>query len=314
MSHDLYAALVLACQEVGIVPPTTLPHADGRWHPADLADDRKGKGDGRILLFPDGQGGQVHNWKGESRSFFTSRPNAYSPAEREELDRQRKEVRRISEVMIKERQRRARIRAQKIWASGRPASADHPYLREKQIEPHGLKVGTWTRWRKNKTGEWTRDIVIENALLVPMVDEQGALWNVQAIFPERHPDLGRDKDFIGGARKSGLYFPMECQPMTRMILIAEGFATGATICEGTGKSTIVAFDAGNLEPVVMIIRRKYPHHHIVVCADNDRYTPGNPGLTKARAAAKGVGAKVLVPRFADDQSGSDFNDLLRERR
>jgi len=36
----------------------------------------------------------------------------------------------------------------------------------------------------------------------------------------------------------------------------------------------------------------------VICADNDAGTPGNPGLTHARAAARAVGADVVTPDFA----------------
>jgi putative DNA primase/helicase len=50
----------------------------------------------------------------------------------------------------------------------------------------------------------------------------------------------------------------------------------------------------------------------VVCADDDRQTPGNPGVTHARAAAAAVGGVVLVPRFRRPGPGdTDFNDLAR---
>jgi putative DNA primase/helicase len=47
----------------------------------------------------------------------------------------------------------------------------------------------------------------------------------------------------------------------------------------------------------------------LICADNDRTTEGNPGVKAARAAAKKVGVRLAIPEFAEDESGSDFNDL-----
>jgi putative DNA primase/helicase len=53
---------------------------------------------------------------------------------------------------------------------------------------------------------------------------------------------------------------------------------------------------------------------LVICADNDRKTEGNPGLTAATAAAKATGARLAVPEFPEGVSGSDFNDLANLRR
>jgi putative DNA primase/helicase len=56
----------------------------------------------------------------------------------------------------------------------------------------------------------------------------------------------------------------------------------------------------------------WPQREIIVAADNDQFTDGNPGLTKATAAAKSVGAKLAVPQFRHNGSKlSDFNDLTR---
>jgi putative DNA primase/helicase len=60
----------------------------------------------------------------------------------------------------------------------------------------------------------------------------------------------------------------------------------------------VAFNAGNLEPVARAIRAKFPKLHIVICADNDVATPGNPGLTRATEAARAVRGFVVAPDFS----------------
>ena len=50
---------------------------------------------------------------------------------------------------------------------------------------------------------------------------------------------------------------------------------------------------------------------LVMAADDDHLTPGNPGLTAAKQAALAVGGLVVVPQFPADRppKASDFNDL-----
>jgi putative DNA primase/helicase len=56
---------------------------------------------------------------------------------------------------------------------------------------------------------------------------------------------------------------------------------------------------------------KFPEATLILCADDDVATDGNPGLTKARAAAVAVGGKLAIPIFAADrpEGATDFNDL-----
>ena len=78
----------------------------------------------------------------------------------------------------------------------------HPYLTRKRVKAHGLRVATWQKWLPDGSG-W-RKLEIPNTLLIPMIGDDNRLWNVQGIFPERHAELGRDKDFFPG-RQSGLF-------------------------------------------------------------------------------------------------------------
>lgn len=48
---------------------------------------------------------------------------------------------------------------------------------------------------------------------------------------------------------------------------------------------------------------------MIVCADNDRLTAGNAGLTHAMAAAIAIGGSLVVPVFPSD-IGTDFNDMV----
>ena len=73
------------------------------------------------------------------------------------------------------------------------------------------------------------------------------------------------------------------------------------------------FTCRNLEPVARAIRAKLPDARIVVCADDDYRTDGNPGVAHATAAARAVGGALALPHFGADRpdGATDFNDLAR---
>ena len=143
-------------------------------------------------------------------------------------------------------------------------------------------------------------------LLIPLRD--GAeLHSLQTIAADG------GKRFLPGGRVAGCYFSIGKPGDT--VCIAEGYATGATIHEATGYLVAVAFNAGNLEAVARKVRERLPEARIILCADDDAGTAGNPGVTKATQAARAVGGFVAVPDFGDDrpQEATDFNDLARFR-
>ncbi|MFI2810159.1 PriCT-2 domain-containing protein [Microbulbifer sp. JSM ZJ756] len=124
---------------------------------------------------------------------------------------------------------------------------------------------------------------------LPLVDIDGQLWNLQVITP-----TGK-KLFLRGGRKSGL-FAWLGQPDPRMpLVLVEGFATGASVREATGCPVLVCFDTGNLLPVAVQVRERWPDLHLVFAADNDADKEDNPGVRKATQAAEAVGGAVWIP-------------------
>lgn len=241
----------------------------------------------------DGSGAERIEWKGRAQA-------ALSEAERDAYRRQVAEARSAREAEEARRHGAAGAKAQAIWDEALPTRDDHPYLTRKRVKAHpGLKVGEWPQRRK------------ADCLLIPMRDTDGRLWNVQAVFLERDPELDRDKDFLAGARKAGCYFVMG-KP-DGVLCIAEGYATGASIHEATGYAVAIAFDAGNLESVARGLRAKFPGLRLILCADDDAATEGNPGLTKATDAARAAGGLLAIPDFGSDRPDgvSDFNDLAK---
>lgn len=213
----------------------------------------------------------------------------------------------------KKRHDKARRKAYAIDKAAAPAGDDHPYLVRKRVKAHGLKVGDWPRWQDDGAGRW-EEVRTPGALLVPIRSTSGTLHSLQAIYAERID--GRDKDYLSNGRKSGCFHLLgEVRP-GGPLCIGEGYATCATIHEATGWPVAVAFDAGNLEAVARALREKYVGAVLIVCADDDHATDGNPGRTKAQAAAAAVGAIVCVPEFAPDrpEGWTDFNDLACSTR
>ena len=297
--YDLNTACRLACDKLGVVYKAVA--ADGRFYCADLVNDPKGKNDARIKLFPDQQGGIVWNHKsGEQQIFFVDWKlgELLTATERERIANEQKK--RQDDLL--QRQFQAAQRAKVIWQNAKPAPDNHPYLTRKHIQAHRLRVGNWQRFIKNAHGK-PEKWVIDNALLVPMVDAMGKLCSLQAIFADYYPKLGRDKDFLAGGGVAGLFWWLG--EKTDKVLIAEGFATAASLHEATGYRVYLAFTANNLLAVGRILREKLPDAELVFCCDNDLNTPCNPGLSKASEAAQAVDGLLAVPPMA-----GDFNDWV----
>lgn len=272
--------------------------------------DRRNSMTGWYVLYTDGiPAGEFGCWKrGFQSTWCAKSPNEITPAERDAIERRRRENEAQRKAAEAEVHAQAAEMASIMWEAAEPCT-DHPYLTRKGVQSFGLRAGIWRR----EIGE--RDVVVENALLVPLRDGKKVV-SLQAIFPSRDNPLARDKDFLPGGKKRGCFFPVG-KPAdgdaTPTIYIAEGYATAASIHQATGCPVIVAFDAGNLRPVAERIRGKYPQARLVIAADNDRWTHQpveNPGVHFATMAAREVGAGLVVPDFDDlDGKPTDFNDL-----
>lgn len=210
-----------------------------------------------------------------------------SPVERKAFSSRMNELRRQHAAEQVRRQAQAAIASARRWA-GAGAAEDHPYLRSKAVRAHGLRVDAC------------------NNLLIPLRDSAGNLHSLQSIAPDG------SKRFVPGGRVKGCYHPVG-KPSSRLI-VCEGYATGATLHEDTGLAVAIAFNSGNLLPVAIALRSKFPCLTLVVAADDDWATEGNPGLTAATEAARAVGGLLAVPQFGDLPRGrkdTDFNDLHR---
>lgn len=294
--------------------------ADGKFHRVHVDGDRHKVKNGWYVLHADGRpsGAFGCNRRYGNNVKFTwvaeKSAKPMTPTERRAFRDEMNRKRREREAAEQAKREAASAEATRIWETAREA-ADHPYLTRKGIRAHGLRIGTWEKI-STETGEIR--LISKLALLVPIRDAKKQIHSLQAIFPNDKNPLGRDKDYLSGGEKRGMFYsigkPIEHNGRL-VILICEGYATGASLHECTGHAVIVAFDAGNLMEVAKIIRARFADAVIVMAADNDRWTLKpieNPGVTRARDAAAAIDGLVAVPDFADlDSNPTDFNDLQK---
>jgi putative DNA primase/helicase len=134
----------------------------------------------------------------------------------------------------------------------------------------------------------------EEKLLVPLYDGD-QLVNLQRI------GLEGDKRFLYGGKIVGCSSSLG--PVSDRIQIVEGWAAACTIFGCTGQHTAAAMSAGNLKAVALHYRRRYPDLPITIAADNDRCTPGNPGIKHGTEAARAVNGQLVWPTFPDGADG-----------
>ena len=146
---------------------------------------------------------------------------------------------------------------------------------------------------------------------MPLRDAAGRLWSTQAIGAD-----GR-KSFQKDGRVHGCCHLIGDPSAGSAILVAEGYATAATVHRALGQPVAVAFSAGNLAAVAEALRERYPDKPILIAGDNDhlkeRQGRPNVGREKAEEAARRVADFALLPRFGADERGSDWNDLARSQ-
>jgi len=283
--HDAIEQFRTAIHNAGLHPPEVI-EPDGKLH-RFASNGRRSDDAGWYVFHDDGiPAGAFGDWRGGlSETWRADIGRTLSPQE-EAAHRARVDtMRREREAEDARRKAEACERAAAIWQAAQSASDEHPYLVSKGVKAHGLRVHA-------------------EVLVVPMRDGT-ELHSLQFIAGDG------EKRFLAGGRVSGCYFPIG-KPEA-VLCIAEGYATGASIHEVTGYAVAVACTAGNLVPVARALRARFPELRLIVCADDDTGTEGNPGLTKAREAAQGVGGFLAVPNFGANRpdGATDFNDLHR---
>ena len=294
-----------ALEQFGLDLDGKEPIMDGQIHRVPIIGKSRGDLDGAYCGFLDERpagwmqdfsAGEKHTWAASDHTLTKEQ----LAVQRAEIARKREE----RQQAIIERQHSAARDAHAEWIGHDWATAENAYLQKKGVPPLGVRED------------------LDGNLMVPAQNVEGDLRGLQYISPEGQ------KRFQSGMEKNGNYH-LIAEPGKDLsqgeILLAEGYATGASLHMATEKPVAVAFDAGNLEPVAIKLRKKFPNAAITICADNDhqhtRKTPEgtelwNKGVDLAQKAAQVVGGKVVAPIFNEEERArglTDFNDLHQSR-
>lgn len=258
--------------------------ADGRIRRCDT-EAKPGRKNGWYVLHPDGHGawGDWGSGGGEALGHWRDEHAAVDAAAVARMAEQTRRQR--------ERDRAQRVQAMRsareFWTAARPLNRPHKYIADKGLTPLGC------------AGLRTHD-----GLLVVPVWHGEWLVSVQTIAVD-----GEKRFWTGAPVKAGAY--VLDRPRAAVTVVCEGLATGLAVFQSMRLArVIVAFDAGNLLPV---IARMKPTGSVVIAADNDHGTQAkrgfNPGLEKARNAAELIGCGVAHPTGIE---GTDWADFLKE--
>lgn len=276
---------------------------DGQTHRFRTLDDKPGHKSGAYRIYPDSlPAGWVMNWKfhsapipwhfninnlpdNDTNKIFFSSPNGQV------------EVQRIIENRKNAEQNEHLLTLKKIlslFSSLKTAPENHPYLINKHVPSYGLKLS-------------------HSSLAIPLRDIHGSLKSIQFI------SVNGDKSFFPGSHIKGNFWGIALDNISdnSFILIGEGYATMAKIYELTSLPCVAAMNCGNISEVTKVLKLKFPHNKIIICADNDSsLADKNPGLNAALKAINdnNLNNEPVYPVFensdlSDNSKLSDWNDF-----
>lgn len=323
---------------------STEPQMDGKRYRVRVEGDTGSERSGTYTGHLDGHpAGSIQNWRtGEKTNWKASqKAETLSDADRARLKAEAAEKLAAREAEQAEKHERIARALTELVMVAPPAREDHPYLVAKGLEGSGLlsevpqdgrdlsadspvKIA-----RNGREAAELREkhpdspVFIAGDLLVPASDREGNLTTVQAIGPD-----GRKANATGG-KLAGSYYVATTGPAAEKpglgggIVIAEGWATAATIQRECGGTVVAAFNAGNLETVARAIREQHPDRPIVIAGDNDHQRARevdprtgqlkeNRGKAAAEKAAEAVGGYAAIPTFSAESKGTDWNDWTQE--
>ena len=299
--YDIQQQVIQFMLQNGIIPydQNMLIDTDGNIHRFRTRDDDAGETSGAYCIFSEHwPAGWVEDWRNgkgainwsfsrdalndEAQAFFSNK--RYNEAL--ELARLHQQE---ALMLHKQKQIEASENARLHFQAAETANPNHSYLKSKNVPALGLHE-------------------FDGKLIVPLRDVNGRFLSLQWI------DEQGNKKFYPDASTKGAFYSIALDNIKpgMPILIAEGYATMATLYEITGYPCVAAMNCHNLLPVAEALKAKYPENKIIIMADNDFRTAGNPGITSAMEACNKLHLHgVIYPEFKTNEAGSDWNDYRR---
>lgn len=272
------------------------PHLDARFHHGRVDGDKGAEKSGSYVFEEEGMGAR---WYMKDHKTGVETKGRWNPAAESAPSETRNALRLQARIDREARQEAERARhaemalkAEEFWESLPMERPDGTYLDRKGVGAHG-------------------DIRFDGKTAVlPYRDADGKIWTIQTIPPWE----SAQKLYMKDARKEGCFFAAGRLENGKTILVAEGYATAASLAELTGQVAVVAGDAGSLERVCLDLRARYPASLLVVCPDDDRVAVAagrpNRGMDAGIDAANASGGHLAAPEFPEGTPGSDWNDLV----
>ena len=280
-----YINFVNYMAEHGIVIAGNQPiTADGKIHRFTVEGDKKGSKNGWYVLYGSKYLlGLFGCWRRNVQyKWHENHHLKLDEREKKEFHQQLKVLQLKAKQTQLERQHNAAVECGVLWESAKMVDSHHSYLLKKQITPTGIKQ-------------------LKQTLLIPVTNHVGQLTSIQSIYPD-----GK-KRFYPGGKIQGCWH--QIGDIGLESYLTEGWATGKSINQYTGKGVVVCFHAGNIKSVALALSCLYPLVKWVIAADNDHQRDDNPGLTKAREASSLTGFSICYPQFHPSDRGTDFNDI-----
>jgi putative DNA primase/helicase len=277
-----------AISDSGIIPPPSII-GDGEIHRFYVKGDKSGTKNGWYVFHPEFPAfGSFGSWKQDMKEKWEDAATNFISTTEKAAYTAKKEV---AYQELEDKQKKVHLECktkfEEIWKITEYATEAHSYLHKKNVKAYGIKV-------------------LNGSLIIPVMDISLSVMGWQNITADGY------KHFETGTHKKGNSFLIG-DGKADVLVICEGYATGASIHEATGYDVAVAFDAGNLKPVATALRSKYLKKTIVIAADNDQWGEKNKGLEQAKEAADAIKAVLVVPAstqpIPDGEQPTDFNDF-----
>ena len=238
--------------------------------------------------------GSFGDWRGQERHRVEVDWKGIGEEERAALQARRQAQAQADAEARAQAAAAASMTAAQLWAAA-SRQGHSPYLQRKAVQAEACR--------------YLRDGSIVVPLLRYDMPREQALRGVQTIRPDG------TKRFTRGFDKPGACLRLGHVVVAQPILVCEGYATGLTLRMALERRlpVVVALDAGNLQPVAERMRALHPQCPLLICADDDWRTEGNPGRMKAHKLARAVAHCAYTwPVFRPGNRGekdTDFNDL-----
>lgn len=193
--------------------------------------------------------------------------DAFTAEQRDALRRRLAEDVKRAEQHRRELARRAAARAAAAWSKYEPAG-DSEYLIRKGVGAHGVRFTS------------------AGAVVVPMLNVAGQVQGLQFIRSSTAAAEAKRPEkemWPPGVAMKGTFHLIGAP--TTVALIAEGYATGASLHEATGLPVAIVWAANNISAAAAELHKYYPRVQWLICADDDSF---------ARCPDKECGARIVL--------------------